>query len=244
MSDVVDLPANARNTAGKGAARAVRRAGYVPAVIYGNKQEPLMVSVDPKTLLLELTKTGFFTKLVDIRVNGETHRVLPREVQFHPVTDEPIHVDFLRVLAGTEITVAVPVIFINEEESPGIRRGGVLNVVRHEIELVCIADRIPQAVTIDLTGLEIGDSLHIGEITLPDGVKPAVADRDFTVATVAAPTVKAEEDAAAQAALAEEVEEELEEGAEAVAEGEAPEEEGKEETAADGDKKDKKEEKS
>ena len=243
MSDVVDLPANARNTAGKGAARAVRRAGYVPAVIYGNKQEPLMVSVDPKALLLELTKTGFFTKLVDIRVNGETHRVLPRDVQFHPVTDEPIHVDFLRVLAGTEITVAVPVIFINEEESPGIRRGGVLNVVRHEIELVCIADRIPQAVTIDLTGLEIGDSLHIGEITLPDGVKPAVADRDFTVATVAAPTVKAEEDAAAQAALAEEVEEELEEGAEAVAEGEAP-EEGKEETAADEDKKDKKEEKS
>ncbi len=244
MSAVVDLPANARTDAGKGSARAVRRAGYVPAVIYGNKQEPVMVSVDPKTLLMELSKTGFFTKLVDIRVNGETHRVLPRDVQFHPVTDEPIHVDFLRVLAGTEITVAVPVVFINEEESPGIKRGGVLNVVRHEIELVCTAENIPQAITIDLTGLEIGDSLHIGEITLPDGVKPAVADRDFTVATVAAPTVKAEEDAAAQAALAEEVEEELEEGAEDVAEGEAPDEEGKEEAAAGEDKKDKKEEKS
>ncbi len=236
MSDVVDLPANARENSGKGAARAVRRAGYVPAVIYGNKQEPLMVSVDPKTLLMELTKTGFFTKLVDIRVNGETHRVLPRDVQFHPVTDEPIHVDFLRVLAGTEITVAVPVIFINEGESPGIKRGGVLNVVRHEIDLVCTAENIPQAITIDLTGLEIGDSLHIGEVTLPEGVKPAVADRDFTIATVAAPTVKAEEDTAAQAALAEEVEEELEEGAEAV-EGEAPAEEGKDEAAADEEKK-------
>ncbi len=240
MSDVVDLPANARDNAGKGAARAVRRAGYVPAVIYGNKQEPVMVSVDPRTLLIELEKTGFFTKLVDIRVNGETHRVLPRDVQFHPVTDEPIHVDFLRVLAGTEITVAVPVIFINEEESPGIKRGGVLNVVRHEIDLVCVAERIPQAITIDLTGLEIGDSLHIGEVALPEGVKPAVADRDFTIATVAAPTVKAEEDAAAQAALAEEVEEELEEGAEAAVEGEAPAEEGKEEAAGDEEKKEEK----
>ncbi len=240
MSDVVDFPANARNNAGKGAARAVRRAGYVPAVIYGNKQDPLMVSVDPKTLLMELTKTGFFTKLVDIRVNGETHRVLPRDVQFHPVTDAPIHVDFLRVLAGTEIIVAVPVIFANEEESPGIKRGGVLNVVRHEIEVVCMAENIPQAITVDLTGLEIGDSVHIGEVTLPEGATPAVADRDFTIATVAAPTVKAEEDAAAQAALAEEVEEELEEGAEALEEGEAPAEEGEEEAAADEEKKEEK----
>ncbi len=240
MSDVVDLPANARNAAGKGAARAIRRAGFVPAVIYGNKQEPVMVSVDPKTLLVELSKTGFFTKLVDIRVNGETHRVLPRDVQFHPVSDEPIHVDFLRVLAGTEITVAVPVIFINEEESPGIKRGGVLNVVRHEIDFVCMTDNIPQAISVDLTGLEIGDSLHIGEVALPEGVRPAVADRDFTIATVAAPTVKAEEDAAAQAALAEEVEEELEEGAEAAVDGEAPDEEGKDGAAADEEKKEEK----
>jgi large subunit ribosomal protein L25 len=209
-------------------------------VIYGNKEEPLMVSVDPKTLLMELTKTGFFTKLVDIRINGETHRVLPRDVQFHPVSDAPIHVDFLRVLAGTEITVAVPVIFINEEESPGIKRGGVLNVVRHEIEFVCMAESIPQTITIDLTGLDIGDSVHIAEVALPEGVKPAVADRDFTIATVAAPTVRAEEDAAAQAALAGEGEEEFEEGAEAVVEGEAPEEEGKEEAAADEEKKEEK----
>ena len=232
MSDVISIPANLRPRIGKGAARALRREGYIPAVIYGKRQGPLAIAVEPKILNEELGKTGFFSKMVDITMNGETHRVLPRDVQFHPVTDQPIHVDFLRVTGDTTITVAVPVTFANEELSPGIKRGGVLNTVRHEVELTCSAERIPHALTIDLTGLEIGDSVHISQVALPEGVSPAIADRDFTIATVAAPTVRAEEEAAAQAALAEEVEEEeeLEEGAEVAEEAaEAPEEEAKEE---------------
>ena len=232
MSDVINIPANARQRVGKGAARAVRREGYIPAVIYGKTQEPLLIAVNPKILAQELGKTGFFSKLVDLTMNGVTHRVLPRDVQFHPVTDQPIHVDFLRVTADTTITVAVPVAFANEELSPGIKRGGVLNIVRHEVELTCTAHRIPETLAIDLTGLEIGDSVHISDVALPEGVSPAIADRDFTIATVAAPTVRAEEEAAAQAALAkaEEEEEELEEGAAAAEEAaEAPEEEAKDE---------------
>ena len=230
MSDVISIPANLRPRIGKEAARALRRKGYIPAVIYGKRQEPLAIAVEPKILTEELGKTGFFSKMVDITMNGKTHRVLPRDVQFHPVTDQPIHVDFLRVTGDTTITVAVPVTFVNEDLSPGIKRGGVLNTVRHEVELTSSAERIPHALTIDLTGLEIGDSVHISQVALPEGVSPAIADRDFTIATVAAPTVRAEEEAAAQAALAEEVEEEeeLEEGAEVAEEAaEAPEEEAK-----------------
>ncbi len=202
MSEVINFPANVREKAGKGPARAIRRAGQVPAIVYGDKKDPILIAIDPKTLGQELNKTGFFTKMVDIKVENETHRVLPRDVQFHPVTDRPIHVDFLRVTADTQINVAVPVIFLNEEDSPGIKRGGVLNVVRHEIEVVCAAERIPQSIDIDLTGLDIGDSIHISHITLPAGVIPTITDRDFTIATVAAPTVRAEEEAAAQAAAA------------------------------------------
>lgn len=230
MSDVTSIPANSRQRIGKGAARTLRREGYIPAVIYGKRQEPLLIAVEPKILAQELGKTGFFSKMVDITMNGETHRVLPRDVQLHPVTDRPIHVDFLRVTADTTITVAVPVIFANEELSPGIKRGGVLNIVRHEVELTSSADRMPETLIVDLTGLEIGDSVHISHVALPEGVRPAIADRDFTIATVAAPTVRAEEEAAAQAALAAEEEEELEEGAEVAEEAaEAPEEEAKEE---------------
>lgn len=202
MSEVIKFPATVRDKAGTGPARAVRRAGRVPAIVYGDNKDPLMIAVDPYILGQELNKTGFFTKMVDIKVENETHRVLPRDVQFHPVTDKPIHVDFLRVTSDTQIKVAVPVIFLNEEDSPGIKRGGVLNVVRHEIEVVCAAQRIPQSIDIDLTGLEIGDSVHISHVTLPAGVNPTISDRDFTIATVAAPTVRAEEEAAAQAAAA------------------------------------------
>jgi large subunit ribosomal protein L25 len=234
MAEVITLSARARDRAGKGAARAVRREGFVPAVIYGGKEAPLTISLEPKGLRRELAQTGFFTTLTDIDLDGTAHRVLARDVQFHPVTDQPLHVDFLRVSENTRITVAVPVLFENEEECPGLKRGGVLNVVRHEVEVECRADAMPHALSADLASLEIGDSIHISDIHLPDGVVPTIADRDFTVATIAAPTVVRDEALEAEA----------EEGAEGVqerAEGEAAEEagegegEGGEEDKGDGD---------
>ena len=189
MSEVQSMPAERRERAGKGAARATRRAGRIPGVIYGNKQEPLLISIEPRHLQRELQKAGFFATLFDLELDGQRHRVLARDVQFDPVTDRPLHIDFLRVAADTKVNVEVPVVFINEELSPGLKRGGVLNVVRHDIELICAADQIPTSITIDLQGLEIGDTVHISTVKLPEGVTPAIADRDFTVASIAAPTV-------------------------------------------------------
>ncbi|WP_119459174.1 50S ribosomal protein L25/general stress protein Ctc [Rhodospirillaceae bacterium SYSU D60014] len=189
MSEVHNLTAERRDRAGKGAARSTRRAGRTPAVIYGNKQEPVLISVEPRVLEREIHRSGFFTTLFDVQLDGQRHRVLPRDVQFDPVTDIPIHVDFLRVSADTQVHVEVPVLFTNEELSPGLKRGGVLNVVRHEIEMICAADSIPGSVTIDLAGLDIGDSVHISSITLPAGVAPAITDRDFTIVTIAPPNV-------------------------------------------------------
>jgi len=235
MADVNSLIARARDRAGKGAARAIRREGSIPAVIYGGKESPIIISLDTKGLHRQLAQTGFFTTLTDIDLDGTAHRVLARDVQYHPVTDQPMHVDFLRVSESTQITVAVPVVFENEEECPGLRRGGVLNIVRHEVEVVCRADAIPHALMANLAELEIGDSIHISMIGLPDGVVPTIADRDFTVATIAAPTVVRDEALEAAAAEGEEVEEgeediaaEGEEGAEA---------EGEEGAAAEGEEK-------
>lgn len=202
MADVLSLPARARDRAGKGAARSTRRAGLIPGVIYGNHETPVLVALEPRHLVPQVNKDGFFTRMIDLDIDGKKQRVLPRDVQFHPVSDRPEHVDFLRVSATTRVTVGVPVRFTNEAAAPGIKKGGVLNVVRHTIELVCQADKIPSALTIDLTGREIGDSIHISHIALPDGVVPAIRERDFTVATVAAPTVQAEEAPAAAAAAA------------------------------------------
>ncbi|MBZ0325566.1 MAG: 50S ribosomal protein L25/general stress protein Ctc [Alphaproteobacteria bacterium] len=193
MSETITIAAMPRTRVGKGAARSERRAGRVPAVIYGDKKPPLPISLDPKVLNKEINRPGFFGHLFDIEIDGATHRALPRDVQHDPVTDVPLHVDFLRVSAATQIDVSVPVHFINEEESPGIKRGGVLNVVRHEVELVCRADSIPESLEIDLTGLEIGDGVHISAVSLPEGVKPAITDRDFTIATIAAPTIQTDE---------------------------------------------------
>jgi large subunit ribosomal protein L25 len=201
MTEVVTISAEKRDRAGKGAARATRRSGRVPAVIYGDKKEPVLVSLDPKALMKELHKPGFFAKLIDVKIDGETHRTLPRDVQLHPVNDMPLHADFLRVGAHTRLTVAVPVQFINQDKAPGIRRGGLLNVVRHEIDLVVSADNIPERITIDLEGYDIGDSVHISAVKLPEGTKPTI-DRDFTVASIAPPTVVREELAAAAAAAA------------------------------------------
>ncbi len=192
MSDVASLEAEAREQAGKGAARALRRSGRIPAVIYGDKKDPMPISIDGQSLQAELSQAGFYLRLYDIKVNGGNERVLPRDVQRHPVTSVPLHVDFLRISAGATIAVNVGVVFENEELSPGIKRGGVLNVVRFEIELVCPAAAIPESIIIDLTGLDIGDGVHISKVKLPPDVEPVISDRDFTIATIAAPTVHEE----------------------------------------------------
>jgi large subunit ribosomal protein L25 len=193
MSTIATLSARARDRAGKGSARAARREGLVPAVIYGDKKDPFTIVVTLRDLE-KLLKPGFFSHLIDIEVAGEKHRVLPRDLQQHPVSDRALHVDFLRVSATSELMVEVPVEFINDEASPGLRRGGVLNVVRHDVEVYCLADNIPEKITIDLTGLQIGDSVHISAVKLPDGVRPTIEDRDFTIATIAAPTLNIKDD--------------------------------------------------
>lgn len=190
MSNISTLSARARDRAGKGSARAARREGLVPAVIYGDKKDPFTITVTQRDLE-KLLKPGFFSHLIDIEVGGDKHRVLPRDLQQHPVTDRALHVDFLRVSATSELTVEVPVEFINDEACPGLKRGGVLNVVRHDVEVYCLADNIPEKIVVDLAGRQIGDSIHISAVTLPQGVRPTI-DRDFTIATIAAPTVATE----------------------------------------------------
>ncbi len=192
MATIYPLNATLRNGAGKGAARAVRRAGRVPGVIYGNKLDATLISFDPRDLVREITKPGFFTHIYEIDIGSAKERVLARDLQLDPVKDTPIHVDFMRFSSTTRLIVAVSVHFINEDKCTGLKDGGVLNIVRHEIELRCSPDNIPETLTADLTGLEIGDSIHISAISLPEGVKPTITDRDFTVATIAAPTVYTE----------------------------------------------------
>ncbi len=205
MSEQLTLPAETRERAGKGASRALRREGRVPAVVYGDKQEPLSVHVEEKLLARLMSNGHFMNTVVMIEVSGKPNRTLPKDVQFHPVTSRPIHVDFLRIGEHSQVNVNVPVNFIDEEDSPGIKRGGVLNVVRHDLELVCDASRIPDQITISLTGLDIGDAIHISSVELPEGSKSVIDDRDFTIATVVAPSaMKAEEDEA-EAAAADEV---------------------------------------
>lgn len=206
MSEAIVLSAAVRERVGKGSAREARRQGLVPAVIYGDKKDPLPITLEARMLVRLLSQPGFFTHVFEIDVAGQKHRTLARDLQVHPVTDFPEHVDFLRVSASTRVTVAIPVSFVNEDASPGVRRGGVLNVVRHEVEVDTTPDNIPSELVADLTGLDIGDSLHIGAISLPDGVTPTISDRDFTVATIAAPTTvrdEAAEETEAEAAEAE-----------------------------------------
>jgi len=224
MSEQLTLPAEARDRAGKGASRALRRDGRVPAVVYGEKKEPLSIHVEEK-LLTKMLHTGhFMNSIVMIDVGGKATRTLPKAVDFHPVSSRPIHVDFLRIGEHSKVTVAVPVRFDNEEASPGLKRGGVLNVVQHELELVCDAAHIPEEIHIPLDGLDIGDSIHISDVKLPEGTKAAIDDRDFTVATIVAPSaMKAEEEEAAAADAVPTVE-----GEEAEGEGEAPAEGGEE----------------
>jgi len=190
MSETNILEAEPRERVGKGAARATRRAGRVPCVIYGAKKDPIAISILPLDLNKNLKTGAFFSSVYEIKINGgDTERVLPREVQLHPVTDVPRHVDFLRVSDATKVTVEVPCEFINEEECDGLKRGGVLNVVRYAVEVLCAVDAIPQSIVVDLAGLDIGDSIHFSHVNVPDGVEPTISDRDFTIATIAAPTI-------------------------------------------------------
>ncbi len=188
MSDQLTLSAEARLAAGKGASRALRREGRIPAVIYGNNEAPQGIHLEEKALMKALHTGHFMNSVVMIGVGGKDVRTLPKDVSFHPVTDRPLHVDFLRISEHAKVTVNVPVHFINELAAPGIKRGGVLNVVRHELELICDAAEIPDEIAVDLTGFEVGDSIHISAVTLPKGVASAITDRDFTIATIVAPS--------------------------------------------------------
>lgn len=194
MSDTLNLPAETRERAGKGASRALRRDGRVPAVVYGGKEEPLAIHVEEKELVRQLMTGHFFNSIVEVEVNGKKVRTLPKDVAFHPVSDRPLHADFLRLAQGATVNVNVPVSFANEELAPGLKRGGVLNVVRHDLELVCDADRIPDEIVIDVTGFDVGESIHISHVKLPAGSESAITDRDFTIATIVAPSaLKSEE---------------------------------------------------
>ncbi|MDJ0388578.1 50S ribosomal protein L25/general stress protein Ctc [Roseomonas sp. E05] len=192
MVQTIRIEAEARERAGKGAARATRRGGRVPAVIYGAKQEATLLSLDPRDVMKEMHKGGWQSHLYEVAVNGQAERCLMREVQFHPVKDTPIHVDFQRLAPGQLIRVKVPVVFQNEESSPGIKEGGVLNVVRREVEVMSDPDQVPEQFEIDLANAGIGDSLRWSNVADAKGTKPVITGRDFVVATIAPPTVEEE----------------------------------------------------
>ena len=188
MSDQLTLSAEARDGVGKGASRHLRRQGRVPAVIYGNNEAPTGIHIEEKLLMKALMTGHFMNSIIMVEVGGQQVRTLPKDVQFHPVSERPLHADFLRIGEHSEVHVNVPVNFIDKDLSPAIKRGAVLNIVRHEVELICDAAVIPDEVTVSLKGLEVGDSIHISAVTLPAGAKSAITDRDFTIATIIAPS--------------------------------------------------------
>ncbi len=201
------LKAAARNRAGTSSARALRRSGQIPAILYGGGSASQSIALDAKILTLQAKRTGFMSTVCSINLDGTNVRALPREAQVNPINGQIVHVDFLRLLADSLIDVEVRVRFINEETSPGLKRGGVLNIVRHEVELKCPAEAIPDEIVANLDGLDIGDSIHISMIELPEKVIPTITERDFTIATIAAPAaLRSEEEEAAEAAEAAEAE--------------------------------------
>jgi large subunit ribosomal protein L25 len=191
-----ELKAEKRERVGKGSSRELRRNGQIPAVIYGDKQAPIAIAISSNEVTKKIHAGGFMTTIATVNVDGKKISVLPKDYQLDPVRDFTMHVDFLRVSANTRVVVAVPVHFVNQEKSPGIKIGGVLNIVRHEVEFQCPANAIPEFITADLEGFKIGDGVHISHIKLPEGVSPVITDRDFTIATIATPAggVKAEEE--------------------------------------------------
>ena len=208
--ETIDIKAEARSQVGKGSARAARRAGLVPAVIYGNKETALPVTLDANQWRQLMHKPGIFSQLININVNNETHFVLPRDIQQHPVSEEAMHVDFLKVTKNATVAVGIAVEFLNEDKCTGLKLGGVLNIVRSQVELNCPAISIPEKLTVDLEGLNVGHTIHISSIELPEGCTPTITDRDFTVATIAAP--RGGLDDADETEDTEEVSEETEEG--------------------------------
>jgi len=188
MSDQLTLSAEARERNGKGASRALRNSGRIPAVIYGNNEDPASIHIEEKLLMKALHTGHFMNSVIMIEVGGKQVRTLAKDVAFHPVTDRPLHADFLRIGEHTEVHVEVPVHFVDEDTSPGMKRGAVLNIVRHELELVCDAAMIPEEIKISLAGLDVGASIHISHVQLPAGAKSAITDRDFTIATLVAPS--------------------------------------------------------
>ena len=227
MSEASQLKASVRERVGKGAARAIRREGKIPAVIYGDNKAPVTISLDYAEVLKELNAGHFLSTVYEIEIDGKASPVLARDCQVDPIKDLPVHVDFLRVGKGTVVSVQVPVTFINEESSPGLEEGGVLNVVRHELDLTCSPAKIPDEIEIDVGEMNIGDSLHISEVTLPEGVTSTITDRDFTIVTIAAATIIEEPE--------EDEDEDAEEGEDA--EGEDGETEGEGEDGEEGDDK-------
>jgi large subunit ribosomal protein L25 len=204
MSENLKLAAETRDRAGKGASRAVRRSGRVPAVIYGDGKPAVTIHVEEKLLVRQLSTGHFMNSVVEIDVDGgKAVRTLPRDVQFHPVTDRPIHVDFFRLVGDAVITVQVPVHFVDEDKSPGMKRGAVLNIVRHELQLDCPSNKIPDQINISLAGRDVGDSIHISAVVLPEGAKSHITDRDFTIATMVAPSALKSETGDAETAAAE-----------------------------------------
>ncbi len=194
--ETYELKAETRERVGKWSSRELRRNGLIPAVIYGDKQAPLSIALSTKDVTQRIHAGGFKTTVATIDVNGEKIKVLPKDFQLDPVRDFTMHVDFLRVSGNTHVVVEVPVHFVNEEKSPGIKAGGVLNIVRHEVELHALAGDIPEFLTADLSGLKVGAGIHISHIKLPKGTSPVITDRDFTIATIAAPAAGVKEEEA------------------------------------------------
>ena len=224
---MISLDANTRDNKTKGQLSAIRSSGHVPAIIYGGKEVNEKISISRKILKSTIENQNFLSNIITLKLNGKSQNVLPREVTYDVLTDEPIHVDFLRVIPGVKIRIEVPVEFINHEKSPGLKRGGVLNIVRRKVELKCPSEKIPEKLTIDLNGVDIGESFKISSIKLESDVTPTIQGRDFVIATLAAPTVMKEPEKPAEAEGTEGTE--GAEGAEAAADGEKP--------AAEGDKK-------
>ncbi len=197
------LEANIRNNTTKGQLSAIRDSGNVPAIIYGGKDQNQKISISKKLLKVLIEKENFFSNIISLNLEGKPQNVLPREIKYHILTDEPIHVDFLRVLPGVKIKIEVPVNFINHEKSPGLKRGGVLNIVRRKVELKCPSEKIPESLTLDLDGIDIGESFKISSVKLDPEVIPTIQGRDFVIATLAAPTVMKEPEKPAEAEAAE-----------------------------------------
>ena len=223
------LEANIRDNSTKGKLNAIRNNGNVPAIVYGGKDQNQKISISKKLLKILIEKKNFLSNIITLNINGNSQNVLPREVKYHILSDEPTHVDFLRVLPGVKIKIEVPVSFINHEKSPGLKRGGVLNIVRRKVELKCTSEKIPENLVVDLDGVDIGQSFKISSIKLDSEVSPTIQGRDFVIATLAAPTVMKEPEKPAEA--------EASEGAEGAEGAEAAAVDGEKPAAAEGDKK-------